>query len=319
MRKGVPYVVIALFLGLIFTSTSNALLFDVPQRFTIQPNHMGDTLYVGGSGLHNYSKIQDAVDNASTGDVIFVYSKALPYYENIIINKNDLQLIGENKYTTIVDGNNTSSVIKVFSDRVTIRGFTIQHSGSIEHPEYNAGLHLLSPSSHNNISDNIVINNFNGICLQTSKNNTISKNIVSNNAKGLLIFADAVHNIISKNKVENNDYGFFFGFTVYNDIIENNIVNSSEYGVYFYFTCLITFQKNNFLNNTRHVYFIERFSRAFLKNNWTRNYWDTWIGFGPKLLKGHMYTEWIGQKLIPWFNFDWIPAREPYTIKNIVS
>lgn len=220
-----------------------------------------------------------------------------------------------NKDSTIIDGNNISSVIEIIGDRVTIRGFTIQHSGSIEYPEYNAGLHLLYPSSHNNITDNIVIDNFNGICLQASKNNTISKNIVSNNVKGFHIFADAVFNIISKNNVEDNNYGFFFGFTVYNDIMENNIANSTEYGMYFYFACVNKIQKNNFVNNTRHVYFIERLRYASDRNNWIRNYWDTWIGFGPKLLKGQMYTEWVGQKLIPWINFDWIPARKPYTIQ----
>jgi nitrous oxidase accessory protein len=315
MKKGVTYIISALFLMLIFTSTVNARISDEIPQYTIKRNDMGDILYVGGSGLHNYSIIQDAVDNASAGDIIFVYNKSSPYYENIIIKKNDLQLIGKNKYSTIIDGNNISSVIEIIGDRVTIRGFTIQHSGSIEYPEYNAGLHLLYPSSHNNITDNIVIDNFNGICLQASKNNTISKNIVSNNVKGFHIFADAVFNIISKNNVEDNNYGFFFGFTVYNDIMENNIANSTGYGMYFYFACVNKIQKNNFVNNTRHVYFIERLRYASDRNNWIRNYWDTWIGFGPKLLKGQMYTEWVGQKLIPWINFDWIPARKPYTIQ----
>jgi parallel beta-helix repeat protein len=315
MKKGVTYIISALFLMLIFTSTVNARISDEIPQYTIKRNDMGDILYVGGSGLHNYSRIQDAVDNASDGDTVFVYDDSSPYYENIIIKKNDLQLIGKNKYSTIIDGNNINSVIEIIGDRVTIRGFTIQHSGSIEYPEYNAGLHLLYPSSHNNITDNIVIDNFNGICLQASKNNTISKNIVSNNVKGFHIFADAVFNIISKNNVEDNNYGFFFGFTVYNDIMENNIANSTEYGMYFYFACVNKIQKNNFVNNTRHVYFIERLRYASDRNNWIRNYWDTWIGFGPKLLKGQMYTEWVGQKLIPWINFDWIPARKPYTIQ----
>ena len=30
----------------------------------------GDTLYVGGNGTGNYSKIQDAIDNASDGDTV---------------------------------------------------------------------------------------------------------------------------------------------------------------------------------------------------------------------------------------------------------
>ncbi len=316
MKKGVTYVKIALFLGLIFTSTVNATVFEELQQFKIKSNYTGDILYVGGSGLNNYSKIQDAVDNASIGDIIFVYSRISPYYENIIINKNDLQLIGENKYSTIIDGNGIRDAIQITADRVTLNGFTVQHSGSIEYPEYNAGAHLIYPSDHNTITDNIFIDNWNGICLQASKNNTISKNIISNNVKGLLIFADSVYNTVSENNVENNDYGLFVGFTVYNTIIENNVTNSSECGLYLYFVRLQTIQRNNFINNTRHVYFIERLRLAFDRNYWARNYWDNWIGFGPKLLKGQMFTEWVGQKLIPWFNYDWSPVKKPYTIQK---
>ena len=34
----------------------------------------GKTLYVGGSGPGNYTKIQDAINNAIDGDTIYVYS-----------------------------------------------------------------------------------------------------------------------------------------------------------------------------------------------------------------------------------------------------
>jgi len=315
MKKEVTYVIIALFLSLVFISPVKSFRYGELSTSTLLRYNTNQILYVGGSGPHNYSRIQDAVDNASLGDTIFVYANSSPYYENILIEKEDIQLIGENKYSTIIDGNDLSDVIQIKSDHVTINGFTVQHSGLIEYPEYNAGIHLFYPSDHNSITENIIINNWNGICLQASKNNTISNNIINNNAKGLLIFADSVYNNISRNLVENNEYGFFFGFTVYNIIIENNIENNSEFGLYLYFFRLQTLQRNNFINNTRHVYFIERFRFAFDKNYFIKNYWDTWIGVGPKILKGEMFTEWVGQKLIPWINFDWIPARKPYTIQ----
>lgn len=315
MKQDRTIITVPLFLVILLTSTINSSGFAHLSKLTVMQSSAGDTLYVGGNGPLNYSRIQDAVNNAKSGDTIYVYNLSSPYYENVIIKNNNIQLIGQDKYSTIIDGNGISHVIEIIADYVTVKGFTIQHSGSIEYPDYDAGVYLIYPSDHNNITDNIVINNLNGICLQASKNNTISKNIVSNNLKGFLIFADSVFNNVYENEVKNNNYGFYTAFTVYNNIIENNITNSSECGLYFYFVRLCTIKKNNFINNTRHVYFIERLRLAFDRNYWIRNYWDSWIGFGPKILKGQMFTEWIGQKLLPWINFDWFPARKPYSFE----
>ena len=54
----------------------------------------GTILYVGGTGFGNYTRIQDAIDNASDGFTIFVYNGT--YYENIIVEK-EIILKGENK------------------------------------------------------------------------------------------------------------------------------------------------------------------------------------------------------------------------------
>ena len=56
--------------------------------------------YVGGSGPGNFTQIQDAIDNASNGDTIFVYDDSSPYFEHLSIQK-QINLIGENKETTI--------------------------------------------------------------------------------------------------------------------------------------------------------------------------------------------------------------------------
>ena len=314
MKNGISCIVILLFLGFAFTPTLSASRFEELSGSMFFRNYGGNTLYVGGSGQENYSRIQDAVDNASIGDTIFVYSRSSPYYENIIIKKNNIKLIGEDKYHTIVDGNGIDHVIEIIADGVTVKGFTIQHSGPNEIPDYDAGVYLNYPSHYNTITGNIIIHNLNGVCLHASKNNTISMNIIFDNVKGLLIFADSVNNIISKNKVENNSYGFFVAFTIYNIIIENNIANNTEFGIYFSFIRFHTVQKNNFINNTCHVYYVERLRLAFDRNSWIRNYWDTWVGFGPRLIKGQMYTEFVGQICLPWINFDWFPAHKPYTI-----
>jgi len=52
-------------------------------------------------GINSRGYIQDLIDNASDGDTIYIPSGI--YYENIIINK-AINLIGEDKDTTIIDG-----------------------------------------------------------------------------------------------------------------------------------------------------------------------------------------------------------------------
>jgi len=48
-------------------------------------NLENNILFVGGSGLDNYSYIQDAINDSLDDDIIFIYSGI--YNESIIINK----------------------------------------------------------------------------------------------------------------------------------------------------------------------------------------------------------------------------------------
>ena len=45
------------------------------------PLSKGNILYVGGNGPNNYTKIQDAINNANNGDTVYVYNAT--YWENI--------------------------------------------------------------------------------------------------------------------------------------------------------------------------------------------------------------------------------------------
>ena len=89
--------------------------------------YLGNTLYVGGNGPNNYSSIQSAIDDANNRDTVVVYNGT--YHENIIINKS-LSLLGEEKATTIIDGNGSRNVITIISEYVYIEGFKICNSGS---------------------------------------------------------------------------------------------------------------------------------------------------------------------------------------------
>jgi len=125
IRKGLAVAVILLFIGMsVVPSTAVQELKDVS---TVSFD--GNTLYVGGSGPNNYTTIQSAINNASDGDTVFVYDDSSPYYEHITINTR-INLIGEDKNTTIIDGGFLGGVIvKINIAGVYLSGFTIQNSG----------------------------------------------------------------------------------------------------------------------------------------------------------------------------------------------
>ncbi len=117
----------------------------------------GTTLYVGGSGPGNYSRIQDAINDSSDGDIVFVYDDSSPYHENLIVDKAVI-LQGENKATTIIDGG--SVTILILADNVMVSGFTIMNSEWL-YDIHRAGISILS--NHTVIDDTIITHVWQGI------------------------------------------------------------------------------------------------------------------------------------------------------------
>ena len=96
-----------------------------------------DIIYVDDDGGADFTKIQDAIDYANEGDTIFVYNGL--YNEEILINKNDLSIIGEDRENTIIKGVETDDgiVINLYNGNtpvinVKINEFTISHYGNSE-------------------------------------------------------------------------------------------------------------------------------------------------------------------------------------------
>ena len=81
-KKGLVIGILFLFIGAIVLPVTGT----ISVRKTSNIMSKGDTFYVGGSGPGNYSKIQDAIDNTSDGDTVFVYDDSSPYYESLQIN-----------------------------------------------------------------------------------------------------------------------------------------------------------------------------------------------------------------------------------------
>ena len=210
-------------------------------------------LSVGGSGLGNYSSIQAAIDEANNGDTIYIYPGL--YQENLHIDKS-IHLVGQQRDTTIIDGNYAGDVVVVAAEGVTIQELTIQHSGTsgrdagIELRENNAGIldTIIKENTigmfafycdHHTIADNLVIANKDyGIHLYGSYDTIISKNTITDNRWGiLLIYANG--NQISDNLIHANVLtGIWLLRGSGDNTICNNIISNHEkHGILMYLFC----------------------------------------------------------------------------------
>lgn len=214
----------------------------------------------------NFTSIQEAINNASDGDTIFV--RADTYYEHLNIGKS-ISLIGENKENTIIDGSRNGTVISVTADYVSISGLTIQNGYHIPHVtygikvgEWNDGCNNVTVSgniisnndqgiflyySNNDIvTNNTIFNNYRGISIVLSHNNYIEGNYLFNNEAGVVIGSDANSNVIRDNEICNNSFcGVHVGWSSGNKIVGNTLGLNNEAGIR-----LDASGNNNIIGNT---------------------------------------------------------------------
>ena len=107
------------------TLLSFILLFSLITISQIDTATAQNTIYVKNEGA-DFTSIQNAINNATEGDTIYVYSGT--YYENITINKT-ITLIGENKNTTIIDAEGKENAVNITADYVNMSGFTVTNCG----------------------------------------------------------------------------------------------------------------------------------------------------------------------------------------------
>lgn len=169
-----------------------------------------------GTINYPFQHIQNAIDNASAGDAVFVFKGI--YYENVVINKSSISLIGEVKNTTVIDGDKKGDSVCITSEYVVLCNFTITHGDG----------------------DNFIKDLFRAGIRITSSNTTIEENIIINNRVG--IFGLRVTNITIRNNLFYNDGITFSPYEnkgrplilekYFIHTIQNNIVNGKP--LYYY-------------------------------------------------------------------------------------
>jgi parallel beta-helix repeat protein len=225
LKKGLTYGIIVFFLS----TTTIPILSGLPLEnihSNMSPSLTGTWLYVGGSGLGNFSRIQDAVDNALDGDTVYVYDDLSPYYEHVVVNIS-VNLIGEDVNTTIIDGNGEGTVVLIagHATSITMYGFTVQHSGNGTTTD-DAGIKV---KTNKNIIRGNIFRNDTGMIIIGS-NNTISGNIFRNNTANSIV-ASGGWNTIAFNTIVDNKWGVSVGPESYHNTIYKNYINHNGDGI----------------------------------------------------------------------------------------
>ena len=212
---------------------------------TIPETVRATTLFVGGGGPGNYTTIQNAINASNAGDTVYVYSGT--YSEQITVNK-PLNLTGEDRTSTVIDGGGNGDTVNITSDWVNITGFTLVNSGS---GRFDAAIELylsencsirtnafsnndvgilLVYSDRNFVSNNDKVDNWAGVYLYFSNRNTITSNNIENSYGILVLYSD--NNTITNNALSINTEGIFTQWS-YNNTINSNTLSQSSISLFY--------------------------------------------------------------------------------------
>ena len=141
--------------------------------------------YVDDDGGADYTSIQAAIDNASDGDTVFVYSGM--YYEIVHVVK-EISLIGEDRDSTIINAQWQDTPVRIWSSNVTVEGFTVQNSIV---DWYSSGINIYG--AHVQVTDCIVKSNDCGFRVTKTDDVLIENCTIYDN------FGHSIYNINSSN------------------------------------------------------------------------------------------------------------------------
>ena len=185
----------------------------------------------------DYPTIQAGIDAASDGDTVLV--SVGTYVENINFQGKNIVVIGEDRETTIIDGNQSGSVVKfdVGLDSTTVLdGFTITNGLGNGTQNENEGGGIIGHSAIT-LKNLIVKNNyahygggisFNDVYASPSLFNVTIKDNNASNSGGLRCYNTSakLNNVIISNNNANYAGGAYF-ISYSNAVLDNVIINNN--------------------------------------------------------------------------------------------
>ena len=166
--------------------------------------------------------IQEGIINATQGGLIEVFAGT--YEEHVIIDKT-VDLSGEDKIMTIIDGGASGTVVSVVANDVCIHGFTIKNGGGSGDE---AGIGIRSDG--NRIYNTLISNNgYCGVFMNHAYTTQIFNNtIIENDGRGIYVWNESHVNTITQNNISCNGHE---GIRIYDSddtLISDNIIYHNE-------------------------------------------------------------------------------------------
>jgi len=238
----------------------------------------------------NYQMIQEAIDASVTRDGHIIRVDSGIYHEHITVYKS-ISIIGENRTTTIIDGEGIGITVHIVAIDVTLKEFTIRNS--------TIGIYL--QKAHNSLifRNNVTLTG-NAILIYDSNNCTIHQNIAKDNAqRGILLSNSHNFTVVDNYVCGNKMYGlninasengliklntaqanYYDGIGLVSSsrcsVIENNLINNTIYGIIVDSSENNTLYHNNFRNNG--IQAVDGTTQNQWDNSIEGNYWDNYNG-----------------------------------------
>ncbi|MFO7678149.1 MAG: NosD domain-containing protein [Thermoplasmatota archaeon] len=239
-----------------------------------------------GTLEHPYQHIQDGIDNANTGDTVYVFNGI--YNENVYINK-AIQLLGESKTDVLLISTSTAPSIHLRVDEITINNFSItnQHSAGIHIDGVNycvvsdsiiseATIGILlshmnqKPTNYNIITNTIISDNSIGIRMAYASHNTFSTNLIKNNTYGILMNY-STDNLFNKNSIQNNSAAMNIMMSSHYTLLTRNMITHNDVGIYLYQSHNQTILHNTFIANSNDTIYLKNSNNSLFACNYIKN------------------------------------------------
>jgi parallel beta-helix repeat protein len=282
------------------------------------------TITVDNEGDGDYTTIQAAINSASNGDTIEVYSGVYP--ENVILNVEGIALIGINMELgtgtdtgyPVIDGGGSDDVLTIqrddgviFEDAV-VSYFMITGTGTTsdagiriylardieisynEIYECNIGMFIDSVDTCE-IKFNTIEDNRWGITMVNCDHNQIIENIIHYNNRSGIKLENCPDNSISLNTIQKNaQIGLFLKYSYRNRIQQNDFIDNGE-------------ENEDPTKRRTHVAFTNG-QNSFSDNHWSPHKVVNGIPGLVYVIWGQYFSTFIPFIKIPYPQFDWRPS-----------